>query len=413
MQKISAYDFPEESSFLRTVKNFYLSAMKNMDRYIRRLNRMSNSVGGREMDNIVHNGFLVYLSGLEMLNLASSDYLGFSSYPKLVNDFYTQMDVAGLSYGGTSSRMIAGNHEYYRSLEEDLCDLFAREGAIVYSSAYHANTGILPALTTRRDLILADRDVYPGLVSGLRMSEAETLFFRHGDLENLRSILLQRREDFDQVFIVTESIFPLSGDMTDLQMLCDIKREFDTYLYVDESHAIGVRGTNGLGCGEEQACMDDIDFLVASFGMAMASVGAFVVCSDLFHDYLLYTQNSLAYTSALPPINVAWTRFVLNHLSDYFEQRQRLKSLADRLRGVLTDAGYKTGGTSHIVPLYCGTDEESVEVGKYLFDNGFYVIPVCHPDVPTGTSRVRFLLNAAIPDEEYECLYEVISAAGV
>ena len=102
----------------------------------------------------------------------------------------------------------------------------------------------------------------------------------------------------------------MDGDTADLQQLCEIKKEFDAFLYVDEAHAVGVRGTNGLGCCEEQACMEDIDFIVGTFGKAFASMGAFVVCEQVFRDYLINTQRSLIFTTALPPVNVAWTRFI-------------------------------------------------------------------------------------------------------
>ena len=127
----------------------------------------------------------------------------------------------------------------------------------------------------------------------------EMLRFRHLDYEHLREILFNHREEYDNVFIVTESIFSMDGDVADLQELCDLKREYDTFLYVDEAHAVGVRGTNGLGCCEEQGCIDDIDFIVGTFGKAFASYGAFVVCDEMFREFLVNTQRSLIFTTAL------------------------------------------------------------------------------------------------------------------
>lgn len=380
----------------------------NTERYSKKLEIIKESGNYRKLRNIQHNGFLIHEDGREMLNLSSNDYLGLSSYPKLLEEFYEQTDVRALPYSAVSSRLLSGNHEYYEMLENDLCDLYDKEAALVFSSGYHANIGILPALTSKRDLIVADKLVHASVIDGLRLSESEMLRYRHLDMEHLRKLLQQNRDKYENIFIVTESVFSMDGDVADLQELCEIKKEFDAFLYVDEAHAVGVRGTNGLGCCEEQACIEDIDFIVGTFGKAFASVGAFVVCSQLFREYLINTQRSLIFTTALPPVNVAWTRFVLNHMPDFYDLRIKLSTTADKLRQVLADKGFETRGGSHIVPWVCGSNENSIEMADLLRDNGFFALPIRYPTVPKNESRIRFSLNAAIPDEDYGCLFEFI-----
>ena len=276
------------------------------------------------------------------------------------------------------------------------------------NSGYHANIGILPALAGKRDLIVADKLVHASIIDGLRLSEAEMLRFRHLDYEHLREILFNHREEYDNVFIVTESIFSMDGDVADLQELCDLKREYDTFLYVDEARAVGVRGTNGLGCCEEQVCIDDIDFIVGTFGKAFASYGAFVVCDEMFREVLVNTQRSLIFTTALPPVNVAWTRFILNRMPDFYSYRMKLSGIAEQLRTTLANRGFETRGDSHIVPFLCGSNENSVYMSELFQDNGFFVLPVRYPTVPKNEARIRFSLNAAIPEEDYDCLMEFI-----
>lgn len=159
-----------------------------------------------------------------MLNLSSNDYLGLSSYPKLLEEFYEQTDVRALPYSAVSSRLLSGNHEYYEMLENDLCDLYDKEAALVFSSGYHANIGILPALTSKRDLIVADKLVHASVIDGLRLSESEMLRYRHLDMEHLRKLLQQNRDKYENIFIVTESVFSMDGDVADLQELCEIKK---------------------------------------------------------------------------------------------------------------------------------------------------------------------------------------------
>ncbi|MDR0983356.1 MAG: 8-amino-7-oxononanoate synthase [Culturomica sp.] len=380
----------------------------NIERYANKLNTIREAGNYRHLREVQHNGFLIHEGGNELLNLSSNDYLGLSANRRFKEEFFLEFDVKSLNFSAVSSRLLSGNHEYYLMLENDLRELYGKEAALVFNSGYHANIGILPALTSKKDLIIADKSVHASIIDGIRLSEAEFARYRHADMEHLRSILQEKREQYENVFIVTESIFSMDGDVADLLELCDLKKEFDAFLYVDEAHAVGVRGTNGLGCCEEQACMEDIDFIVGTFGKAFASVGAFVVCNDLFREYLVNTQRSLIFSTALPPMNVAWTRYVLNRMPEFYELREKLLTVSERLRQTLREKNFETTGSSHIVPMICGENETAVEMAELLCDNGFFVLPVRYPTVPKNQARIRFSLNAAIPDEDYDCLFEFL-----
>ncbi|MCI5706833.1 MAG: 8-amino-7-oxononanoate synthase [Odoribacter sp.] len=380
----------------------------NKERYTRKLDIIKESGNYRILREIEHNGFLIHADGKEMLNLSSNDYLGLSSNPRLLDEFRAETDVMALAYSAASSRLLSGNHQYYKMLEDDLADIYDKEAALVFNSGYHANIGILPALAGKHDLIVADKLVHASIIDGLRLSDAQMLRYRHLDYDHLRNLLLHHREEYENVFIVTESIFSMDGDVADLQQLCEIKKEFDAFLYVDEAHAIGVRGTNGLGCCEEQACTEEIDFIVGTFGKAFASMGAFVVCEQMFRKYLINTQRSLIFTTALPPVNVAWTRFILNRMPDFYDLRLKLAKVSERLKSVLNEKGFETRGNSHIVPMVCGSNENSIEMANLLQENGFFALPVRYPTVPKNEARIRFSLNASIPMEDYECLFEFL-----
>lgn len=382
--------------------------MMNKERYTRKLDIIKESGNYRILREIEHNGFLIHADGKEMLNLSSNDYLGLSSNPRLLDEFRAETDVMALAYSAASSRLLSGNHQYYKMLEDDLADIYDKEAALVFNSGYHANIGILPALAGKHDLIVADKLVHASIIDGLRLSDAQMLRYRHLDYDHLRNLLLHHREEYENVFIVTESIFSMDGDVADLQQLCEIKKEFDAFLYVDEAHAIGVRGTNGLGCCEEQACTEEIDFIVGTFGKAFASIGAFVVCEQMFREYLINTQRSLIFTTALPPVNVAWTRFILNRMPDFYDLRLKLAKVSERLKSVLNEKGFETRGNSHIVPMVCGSNENSIEMANLLQENGFFALPVRYPTVPKNEARIRFSLNASIPMEDYECLFEFL-----
>ena len=221
--------------------------------------------------------------------------------------------------------------------------------------------------------------------------------FRHQDYDQLHTLMTRHHADFDRTIIVTESVFSMDGDTAQLTRLVDLKLHFPgTLLYVDEAHAVGVRGRSGLGLAEEQDCLDGIDILCGTFGKALASVGAFAVCRRVIRDYLVNKMRTLIFTTALPPVNMAWTRFVIERLPDFSDQRERLSALSARLRESFRQHGLSMPSESHIVPLIVGGSTDAVRTAVRMQRLGFYVLPIRPPTVPEGTSRLRFSLTAAL-----------------
>ncbi len=332
-----------------------------------------------------------------MINLSSNDYLGLSQRGDLWQAFADGQPLDASMMSACSSRLLTGDHRHYAALEQTLCRLFGREAALVYPSGYHTNIGILPALTDSRDVIFADKLVHASIIDGLRLSQATMIRFAHNDCDHLERLLQRHRHLYANAFIVTESIFSMDGDIADLRRLADLKRRFDAYLYVDEAHAFGVRGERGLGIAEEQGAIADIDLLVATFGKAVASMGAFVSCSDLLRRYLVNHSRSMIFTTGLPPVCVAWTRFVVERLPGLTAERRRLRAVSEALA---RKAG--TQCISHIVPLLTGTNASAVEAAARLRAQGFYVLPIRYPTVPQGKARLRFSLTAAIAEADIE-----------
>ena len=358
----------------------------NKERYINKLNKIKESGNYRMLREVQHNGFLIHYNEREMLNLSSNDYLGLASNPVLYEDFRKETDVKLLSYSAVSSRLLSGNHEYYSLLENDLSDLYGKEAALVLNSGYHANIGILPALAGKRDLIVADKLVHASIIDGLRLSEAEMLRYRHLDYEHLREILFNHREEYENVFIVTESIFSMDGDVADLQELCDLKREYDTFLYVDEAHAFGVCGPGGRGLAA--ATGTDCDILVATLGKAIASQGAFVITDGEIREFLVNRLRTLIFSTALPPISLRWSDYVIRRLPQMEPWREHLNLLSHRLTG--------SPSSTHIVPLMAGENRRAIEISKKFREAGFWVMPIRYPTVPQGKARVRVSLNDAL-----------------
>ena len=355
----------------------------------------------------------VVLDGRELLNLSSNDYLGLAADLSLRETFFATLSPATFLPTASSSRLLTGNSAACIQLEETLRRLYGAEAALVFGSGYHANTGILPAIMGRDAEIFADKLVHASLVDGIRLAQARHARFRHNDLADLRRLLAESsaRNPNGARIVVTESLFSMDGDAADLRALVAIKREFpNVLLYVDEAHAVGVRGPTGLGLAEETGTLADIDFLVGTFGKALASTGAFAVMRGLARDWLANTMRTLIFTTALPPVNLQWTNFILERLASFADRRERLSGYGDMIAAAVRARGVDCPSVSHIVPWIIGSSADAIACAHRLRATGFYVLPVRPPTVPEGTSRIRFSLTAALEPTEVDALSAAIRA---
>lgn len=355
------------------------------------------------------------IDGRPYLNLAGNDYLGLATNRELLRAFYQEQDKDNLlecyGLGSTASRLMTGNTVPYRQLEQQLTTLYRAEAALVFNSGYHLNIGILPALAMKQDLILADKLCHASLIDGMRLSRARVIRYPHLDYGAIERILSRQRDQYNQVFIVTESIFSMDGDTADLTELVRIKDRWQAALYVDEAHGVGIRGDQGCGLAEEQGVLGDIEILTGTFGKAFGGQGAFVVGSRVLIDFLLNTARSQIFTTGLPPISVHWLSFVLRRIPLMQEQRVKVDRMAEQFRNALRLAGLRTHGSSNIVPVMVGDAAQAVTAAERICAQGYWVKAVRPPTVPAGTSRLRLSLNAAMDWEQLAPLPTIIAAA--
>ncbi len=370
--------------------------------YMRRtLERLAAEGNLRRIPRLTHDGRHVTAEGRRMLNLSSNDYLGLAADTDLRSEFLGTLTPETFIPSSSSSRLLTGNFPVHDELEAELARLYGREAALVTGCGYHANTGILPAVADADTLVLADKLVHASLIDGLKLGTARYLRYRHNDLNHLERMLHEYAPTRKRTLIVTESIFSMDGDEAPLGQLAALKRRYPgTLLYVDEAHAFGLRGKRGLGCAEEQGVIPDIDFLVGTFGKAAASEGAFVVCGRTARELLVNRMRPFIFTTALPPVSVAWTLFVLRRLVRMERRRKRLATLSDRVHQALHAREVPDLSSSHIIPILVGESSEAVLKAGALQRHGFYVLPVRPPTVPVGTSRLRLSLRADLTDEE-------------
>ncbi|MFK3618569.1 8-amino-7-oxononanoate synthase [Pasteurella multocida] len=358
----------------------------------------------RQLPQLIHRGRFIQREDNTMLNMSSNDYLGLANNEALRQAFFTQYQDQLPALTSSSSRLLTGSFPIYDELESLMAQAFGRETALLFNSGYHANIGILPALADKKTLIVADKLVHASMIDGIRLAQCEFVRFRHHDYVHLEQILQKNDRTFERIIVVTESVFSMDGDCADLTQLVALKQRYpQVMLYVDEAHAIGVLGENGLGLAEQQGCINQIDILVGTFGKALGSMGAYVICDQVIRDYLVNKMRPLIFSTALPPFNVAWTHFVFQQLPHLQAERAHLAQLSQHLRQAIVEIfQVPMPSESCIVPYILGDNELTVRTAQHLQQQGYYCLPIRPPTVPKGTSRIRFSLTADMQVAEVE-----------
>lgn len=357
----------------------------------------------------------IIVDGATCLNLSGNDYLGLAGNQALVAEFYRRMTPDSLlerfGPGASASRLMTGNSVLYEQLEQKLAGLYGNRRALVFNSGYHGNAGILPVLAEKGDLIIADKLCHASLIDGMRLSRADSIRYRHLDYDHLTTLLKKKRNQYRRVFLVSESVFSMDGDLADLPRLVVLKKQFDCMLYLDEAHAVGVFGRQGLGLAEQEGVTADIDLLFGTFGKALAGLGGFVVCSPQVGEYLVNRARPLIYSTGLPPVCLNWLLFVLERVPAMVDERSRLLGTAEVLRRELAREGLTTGGASQIIPVIIGDSGKTLAVAEKLRADGFWVTAVRPPTVPAGTARLRLSLSASFSTEDLAPLPGLIKTA--
>jgi 8-amino-7-oxononanoate synthase len=326
----------------------------------------------------------------------------------LQGEFLETLDRERFLLGNPSSRLMTGNSPAYEALEAALARAMQAEAALVLGSGFAVNSGVLPAVSRRGDLILADKLVHASLIDGLRLCEAgvEWRRFRHNDMEQLAAMLAAapRSGDGRRTIVVTESLFSMDGDFAPLAELAALQREYGFWLYLDEAHAFGVYGARGTGllaaynAAHPEAPLR-AEYQVVTFGKALASSGAAVICSEETKGLLVNRMRPLIFSTAMPDMSLLWTRFLLDRLPEFEARRERVRELISIVNNTLQP---EVPYGSQIVPIRAGANERALQMAAELREAGFWTTAIRHPTVPQGEARVRVSLCAHHDPSEIE-----------
>jgi 8-amino-7-oxononanoate synthase len=351
-------------------------------------------------------GPVVKIGGRQYLNFCSNDYLGLADHPRVVARFRKAANEYGVGSG--ASHLVCGHSTPHHRLEEALAEFTGRPRALLYSSGYMANTGILTSILQRGDHVFEDRLNHASLLDGGLHSAARFARFAHNDVAALKA---KMKSVEAPSLVVVDGVFSMDGDCAPLAELAKVCKERDAWLMVDDAHGFGVLGKQGIGSTEEaQLSAEEVPILMATLGKALGTAGAFVAGSELLIESLIQHSRNYIYTTALPPAVAAAGLEALALVREEPWRRAHLGALIAQFRKGALQLGLPLlESGSAIQPLLVGGAAEAVALSETLSEKGFLISAIRPPTVPAGTSRLRITLSAAHSEEQVDQLLQQLA----
>lgn len=335
----------------------------------------------------------ITINGKEYVNFASNDYLGISTKQELINEFLelTSLTQAQHLFSSASARLLSGSSYEFSELETTVAKLFDKEACLIFNSGYQCNLGVISALNGKGDVVFSDKLNHASIIDGMRLSEGDFIRYKHFDYAHLENLLQTKRNQYNRAIIVSESVFSMDGDVVDLDKLIELKNKYNCLLMIDEAHAFCAYGKTlaGISYGK------DVDIITATFGKAVGSFGAFCVSNNSIIQYLINKARSFIFSTSIPPINIAWTNWLLTSKREYLEnQKQKLDNLRLDINKLYEKKIGRNLAITHIFPIIIGSNEQTLKIAEELKAMGYYIPAIRPPTVPEGTSRLRLSLTA-------------------
>lgn len=353
----------------------------------------------------------VEVEGRRLVMAGSNDYLGLTHDPRVLEAAIDAVKRWGSGPGG--SRFLSGNMTLHDQLEERLAAFVGKKASVVHTTGFLTNLGALGSLITPTDVLLCDRENHASIFEGCRASGAKIVPFRHNDKESAREKILNSKKRYPEAELVfiTEGVFSMSGDVSDLPNLVELRDEFPEVLfYLDDAHGLGVMGQNGRGTANHFGVVEKMDFIMGTFSKALASIGGFIASDD--EDMLCYVKHNsktLIFSAALPAGNVATVLKCIEIMENEPDRVSRLWDVTRKVR-----EGYKkldlVYGTaeSPVIPIHIGEEEKAYRFAATLFNEGVFALPAVFPAVPKGKALIRTAYMSTHEDRHIEKVMQVL-----
>lgn len=348
------------------------------------------------------------LAEIRGVDFCSNDYLGLAEHPALREAVVRAVENS-MRVGGTASRLLSGQTEGWRKLEEEFAKFSGMEAALFFGSGYAANLGLVSSLVGKDDVVYSDVLNHASLIDGMRLSGARKLIYPHLDLSALEDELRRETGAPWRRIIVTESVFSMNGDVAPLKEMAALAEKYGAAMIVDEAHATGVQGKGGRGVAAEAGILPQVLATIHTCGKALGSAGAFVCGPTVIKEHLINHARTFIFSTALPPYFAEQIGAALKLAVGMEAERNTLLKRASGLDAALRKAGFKTAGSaSQIVPVVLGSNEDTLQAAEILQQAGLAVRAIRPPTVPTGKSRLRLSLTARIKEEDLKRLVQCL-----
>jgi 8-amino-7-oxononanoate synthase len=369
---------------------------RSASRWIRDIHQMvNNEVYSFQQTLQSKSGPEVYANGREMYMLSSYDYLGLLGHPYIENAAINAIKKFGTGTGG--ARMLAGTNIIHRQLEAKIAAFKGKEAAITFSSGYMANLAVITGIIQKNDHVIIDECIHRSLIDALSMAQVSFDRCRHNDMEHLES-LLQKQNGAKKTFIIVEGIYSMEGDLCPLPQIVALKKSYNAYLILDESHSFGLLGNTGRGVDEHFGISpNDIDIYTSAMSKCVPVSGGFIACSLQTVIFLQHSATPFLFSCASTPANTAAALAAFEVIEK--EGPERIKKVFENAHYLikhLNRLGYNTGVTaSPIIPVIIGHTEKTLALAAKLYELGILANPVIFPAIPPGGDRLRLCVTAA------------------
>jgi 8-amino-7-oxononanoate synthase len=350
----------------------------------------------------------VKINGEEFIMIGSNGYLGLAADPRMKEEVIKAVEKYGSTCSG--SRFLNGTLDIHVNLEKDLAEFFEKDGAIVFSTGFQTNLGIISSIAGKDDILVIDRQNHASIIDGCRLSFAELKKYPHNDMNELERLLQTLPADKGKL-IVVDGVFSMEGDLANLPEIVRLKKKYNTRLLVDDAHGIGVLGKKGRGACEHFDVLADADIIMGTFSKAFASLGGFVVAEKDVITHIKHTARSLIFSASMTPASVASAQFSLDMIKAEPQRRERLWQITERILGGFKKMGLNVGESeTPVVPVIIGPDEMCFAFWKMLFANHVFANPVISPATPPGRALIRTSYMTTHTDEDIATVLEVFEA---
>ena len=339
-------------------------------------------------------GSYITINNKKLINLCSNDYLGIST---------TGIQIKQLQ---SSSRLVSGNDELYKKLEDSLAKHKSQENSLIYPTGYMANLGAISAMAKKGDLILSDELNHASIIEACKLSGAKILIYKHNDIKDLNKKLKHVGKN---KFVITEGIFSMDGDLSSLKQITETSKKANAITVVDDAHGDFVIGADGKGTPDYLGVMKDVDLYISSLSKGLGSFGGYIASQNNVIDLCINKSKSFIYTSALPSVLIdhSMNRFE----SDREKQKKKLERNIKQISDGLMQTGYELNSSTHIIPIIIGNAKMAMDFGKFLFENGIFAQPIRYPTVPINQARLRLSVTAWLSNGDIERSLEIFDKA--